>query len=249
MVVQLGWDHHRYPASSASCITVDQPSAGLVADLKQRGMLDDTLVIFGTEFGRTSFAQGALKGDYGRDHQRQLQRLAGGGRYRRPRSTARPTTSATTSSKIRYIHDFNATILRTLGIDHTKLTYRAQGRDFRLTDVFGKVVPASSRSSAVFETHDAAQRRGPLRLRCFRPYDSSAGDASMKLRSGRVCRPPRCPASSATRLPSRRRLGRRSSRRSSASAMPRTPGARTFGCSALASCSSPCQTFPGRCSR
>jgi uncharacterized protein (DUF1501 family) len=144
MVVQLGWDHHfGIPRLlPASCLTVDQPSAGLVTDLKQRGMLDDTLVIFATEFGRTSFAQGALKGDYGRDHHggNFSVWLAGGGIKAGAVYGETDDFSYNIVKDPVHIHDFNATILRTLGIDHTKLTYRAQGRDFRLTDVFGKVV-------------------------------------------------------------------------------------------------------------
>jgi len=144
MVVQLGWDHHfGIPRLlPASCVTVDQPSAGLVTDLKQRGMLDDTLVIFATEFGRTSFAQGALKGDYGRDHHggNFSVWLAGGGIKAGVVYGETDDFSYNIVKDPVHIHDFNATILRTLGIDHTKLTYRAQGRDFRLTDVFGKVV-------------------------------------------------------------------------------------------------------------
>jgi len=144
MVVQLGWDHHfGIPRLlPASCLTVDQPSAGLVTDLKQRGLLDDTLVIFGTEFGRTSFAQGALKGDYGRDHHGPAFSLwmAGGGIKGGLVYGETDDFSFNIVKDGVHIHDFNATILRTLGIDHTKLTYRAQGRDFRLTDVGGKVV-------------------------------------------------------------------------------------------------------------
>jgi hypothetical protein len=144
MVVQLGWDHHfGIPRLlPASCLTVDQPSAGLVTDLKQRGLLDDTLVIFGTEFGRTSFAQGALKGDYGRDHHGPAFSLwmAGGGIKGGLVYGETDDFSFNIVKDGVHIHDFNATILRTLGVDHTKLTYRAQGRDFRLTDVGGKVV-------------------------------------------------------------------------------------------------------------
>ena len=144
MVVQLGWDHHfGIPRLlPASCLTVDQPSAGLVTDLKQRGLLDDTLVIFGTEFGRTSFAQGALKGDYGRDHHGSAFSLwmAGGGIKGGQVYGETDDFSYNIVKDGVHIHDLNATILRTLGIDHTKLTYRAQGRDFRLTDVAGRVV-------------------------------------------------------------------------------------------------------------
>ncbi len=144
MVVQLGWDHHfGIPRLlPASCVTVDQPAAGLVTDLKQRGLLDDTLVIFGTEFGRTSFAQGALKGDYGRDHHggNFSVWMAGGGIKGGLAYGETDEFSYNIVNNPVHIHDFNATIMRTLGIDHTKLTFRAQGRDFRLTDVAGKVV-------------------------------------------------------------------------------------------------------------
>jgi hypothetical protein len=144
MVVQLGWDHHfGIPRLlPASCVTVDQPSAGLVTDLKQRGLLDDTLVIFGTEFGRTSFAQGALKGDYGRDHHGGNFSIwmAGGGVKGGVVYGETDDFSYNIVKNGVHVHDLNATILRTLGIDHTKLAYRAQGRDFRLTDVSGKVV-------------------------------------------------------------------------------------------------------------
>jgi hypothetical protein len=144
MVVQMGWDHHggisaRLPSS---CREVDQPSAGLVADLKQRGLLKDTLVVFGTEFGRTSFAQGTLKTSFGRDHHggNFCVWLAGGG--------VRPGMTYGETDEFGYnivkdpvhIHDLNATILNLVGIDHEKLTYRSQGREFRLTDVAGKVV-------------------------------------------------------------------------------------------------------------
>ena len=123
MVVQLGWDHHfGIPRLlRRSCVTVDQPAAGLVTDLKQRGLLDDTLVIFGTEFGRTSFAQGALKGNYGRDHHggNFSVWMAGGGVKG---GIAYGETDDFCYNIVKdpvHIHDFNATILRTLGIDHT----------------------------------------------------------------------------------------------------------------------------------
>ena len=165
MVVQLGWDHHNaiVRAHPASCRTVDQPAAALVKDLKQRGLLDDTLVIFGTEFGRTSFAQGALKGAYGRDHHggNFSVWMAGGG--------IKPGITYGESDDFSYnivkdpvhIHDFNATILRTLGIDHTKLTFRAQGRDFRLTDVEGKIVSGNPRRSKAEGRRQKAEGRRP----------------------------------------------------------------------------------------
>ena len=130
--------------SRCQCHDTDQPTAALVTDLKQRGLLDDTLVVWGGEFGRTVYSQGKLtETNYGRDHHPRnfCMWLAGGGVKRGHRATARPTTSATTSSTIRCTSTTcNATILHCLGIDHKKLTYKFQGRDFRLTDVHGDVV-------------------------------------------------------------------------------------------------------------
>jgi hypothetical protein len=144
MVVQMGWDHHggivaRLPAS---CREIDQPAAGLVSDLKQRGLLDDTLVVFGTEFGRTSFAQGTLKNNYGRDHHggNFCVWMAGGGVKRGLVYGETDDFGYNIVKDPVHIHDLNATILHLLGIDHERLTYRSQGRDFRLTDVAGKVV-------------------------------------------------------------------------------------------------------------
>jgi hypothetical protein len=144
MIVHMGWDHHggivaRLPAS---CREVDQPSAALVSDLKQRGLLDDTLVVFGTEFGRTSFAQGTLKTNFGRDHHggNFCVWLAGGGVKA---GLVHGETDEFGYNIVKdpvHIHDLNATILHLAGIDHERLTYRSQGREFRLTDVAGKVV-------------------------------------------------------------------------------------------------------------
>ena len=122
---------------------VDLPIAGLLRDLKQRGLLDDTLVIWGGEFGRTIYSQGELTADnYGRDHHPRCFTLwlAGGG--------AKPGVSHGETDDFSYnivrdpveVYDLNATILHLLGIDHTRLTYRFQGRDYRLTDVHGNVV-------------------------------------------------------------------------------------------------------------
>jgi hypothetical protein len=144
MVVQLGWDHHNGIAQAhpASCKTIDQPTAALVKDLKQRGLLEDTLVVFGSEFGRTSFAQGTLKGNFGRDHHGYSFStwLAGGGVKGGYAHGETDEFCYNIAKDPVHIHDLNATILRTLGIDHERLTYRSQGRDFRLTDVGGKVV-------------------------------------------------------------------------------------------------------------
>jgi arylsulfatase A-like enzyme len=124
---------------------VDQASAGLILDLQQRGMLDDTLVIWGGEFGRTVYCQGRLTAtDYGRDHHGRCftMWLSGGGM--KPGITLGETDDYgynITKDPV-HVHDLQATILRCLGIDHLRLTYKFQGREFRLTDVEGKVVKA-----------------------------------------------------------------------------------------------------------
>ena len=139
------WDHHdNLPAGIAEqCRQTDRASAALVADLKQRGLLDDTLVIWGSEFGRTPMNQGGLipGKNYGRDHHNKSFTLwmAGGG--------IKPGVQIGATDEFGYnvvtdpvsVNDWHATILHLLGIDHTKLTYRSQGRDFRLTDVAGNV--------------------------------------------------------------------------------------------------------------
>ena len=121
------------------CGKTDQASAALVKDLKQRGLLDDTLVIWGGEFGRTPMVQG---GNDGRDHHPNAftMWLAGGGI--KPGITLGETDDLgfnAVEDQV-HVHDLHATILHLLGFDHTKLTYRFQGRDFRLTDVHGEVV-------------------------------------------------------------------------------------------------------------
>ena len=140
----MGWDMHLALAFSlpVRCREVDQPSAALVKDLKQRGLLDDTLVIFGSEFGRTPFAQGALKTNFGRDHHggNFTWWMAGGGTKA---GYTHGETDEFSYSIVRdpvHVHDFNATLMHILGIEHTRLTFRFQGRDFRLTDVHGVVV-------------------------------------------------------------------------------------------------------------
>ena len=134
-----GWDHHRdiKTALTNSCATIDQPIAGLLADLKQRDLLKDTLVLWGGEFGRTPSAQGD-----GRDHNARgfSMWMAGGGtkggtKYGRTDDYGLEAVDG----KV-HIHDWHATILHLLGLDHTKLTYRHAGRDMRLTDVKGNVV-------------------------------------------------------------------------------------------------------------
>jgi hypothetical protein len=140
-----GWDQHgNLPQQIRNqCHDTDQPSAALIKDLQQRGLLEDTLVIWGGEFGRTVYSQGELTADnYGRDHHGRCFSvwMAGGG--------IKPGVVLGETDDFCYnilkdpvhIHDLNATILRCLGIDHTKLTFRYQGRDFRLTDVGGNPV-------------------------------------------------------------------------------------------------------------
>ncbi len=140
-----GWDQHgNLPQQiREQCSDTDQPSAALIKDLKQRGMLDDTLVVWGGEFGRTVYSQGTLTQDnYGRDHHGRAFAvwMAGGG--------IKPGVVVGETDDFCYnitrdpvhIHDLGATILNRLGIDHTRLTYRYQGRDYRLTDVAGELV-------------------------------------------------------------------------------------------------------------
>ncbi len=140
-----GWDHHgnlpkQIPQLSKA---MDQPTAALIKDLKQRGLLDDTLVVWGGEFGRTVYSQGTLtKDNYGRDHHPRnfAMWLAGGGIKAGLVYGETDDFSYNVIDKPVHIHDLNATILHCLGINHERLTYRFQGRDFRLTDVHGKVV-------------------------------------------------------------------------------------------------------------
>ncbi|QDU40188.1 hypothetical protein Mal4_45430 [Maioricimonas rarisocia] len=140
-----GWDQHgSLPKDITNqCRDVDQGQAALVKDLKQRGLLEDTLVIWGGEFGRTIYCQGGLtRENYGRDHHPRCftMWMAGGGI--KPGITYGKTDefSYNVVENPVHIHDLNATILHNLGIDHKRLTYRFQGRDFRLTDVHGNIV-------------------------------------------------------------------------------------------------------------
>ncbi len=140
-----GWDQHNdLPRDiQLQCKGVDQPSAALVQDLKQRGMLDDTLVIWGGEFGRTVYSEARMASDnYGRDHHGRCFTvwLAGGGVKAGISYGETDDFSYNVARDPVSIHDLQATILYCLGIDHTKLTYKFQGRHFRLTDVSGDVV-------------------------------------------------------------------------------------------------------------
>ena len=147
-VIQLfhrGWDQHGdLPKNIAKqALDTDQPTAGLIQDLKERGLLDDTLVVWGGEFGRTVYSQGKLTADsYGRDHHPRCFTvwLAGGGARRGVTIGETDDFSYNIASDPVHAHDLNATILHLLGIDHTALTYKFQGRYFRLTDVHGELV-------------------------------------------------------------------------------------------------------------
>jgi uncharacterized protein (DUF1501 family) len=139
-----GWDQHNdLPRDLAlQCQGTDQGSAALITDLKVRGLLDDTLVVWGGEFGRTVYCQGHLtKTNYGRDHHPRCFAMwfAGGGVKRGAALGETDDYSYNTVSDPVPIHDIQATILHCLGIDHTRLTYKFQGRHFRLTDVAGNV--------------------------------------------------------------------------------------------------------------
>jgi len=140
-----GWDQHNDLPDhlTKQSRDVDQPSAALIKDLKQRGLLKDTLVVWGGEFGRTNYCQGKLTNDnYGRDHHPYCfsMWMAGGG--------IKPGISYGETDELGYnivkdpvhVHDFQATLLHLMGMDHEKLTFKHQGRRFRLTDVHGKVV-------------------------------------------------------------------------------------------------------------
>jgi hypothetical protein len=134
-----GWDHHGGIKSNiaATAKEVDQGTAALITDLKQRNMLEDTLIVFGGEFGRTPMAQGN-----GRDHHIKgfSMFLAGGGIRGGASHGATDELGYNAVEKIAHVHDIHATMLHLLGIDHERLTYLFQGRDFRLTDVAGHVV-------------------------------------------------------------------------------------------------------------
>jgi hypothetical protein len=140
-----GWDQHGdLPAGIRSqCYDTDQPSAALVADLRQRGLLDDTLVIWGGEFGRTVFSQGTLtETNFGRDHHPRCYSLwmAGGGVRGGMVFGETDDYSYNVVRDPVHIHDLNATVLHCLGIEHERLTFRHLGRDYRLTDIHGKLV-------------------------------------------------------------------------------------------------------------
>jgi len=145
-VMHAGWDQHGSVTTELynQCRDTDQPSAGLIADLKQRGLLDDTLVIWGGEFGRTPFLQGSLNNrkKWGRDHHPYAFTvwMAGGGVKSGVTYGASDDLGINATKDRVHVHDFQATLMHLLGIDHERFTYKFQGRRYRLTDVHGKVV-------------------------------------------------------------------------------------------------------------
>ena len=144
--MHAGWDQHNSITTElyTQCKDTDQPSAALVKDLKQRGLLDDTLVVWGGEFGRTPFIQGDINNRvrWGRDHHPYAFTvwMAGGGIKPGITYGSSDDLGMNTVENPVHVHDFQATLLHMLGIDHERLTYKHQGRRFRLTDVHGEVV-------------------------------------------------------------------------------------------------------------
>src|SRR6185295_7217653 len=144
-ILHRGWDQHdNIPtALKNQCDDTDRATAALVIDLKRRGLLDETLVIWGGEFGRTVYSQGELTAtNYGRDHHPRCFSIfmAGAGIKGGFSYGATDDYCYNITENPVHVHDLNATILHLLGIEHTRLTYRFQGRDFRLTDVHGEIV-------------------------------------------------------------------------------------------------------------
>ncbi len=141
----MGWDQHKtLPKQIAGqCYDTDQPTAALIQDLKQRGLLKDTLIVWGGEFGRTVYSQGTLtNNNYGRDHHPRCftMFLAGAGVNAGTTYGATDDYSYNIAENPVHVHDLHATLLHLLGIDHERLTFKFQGRRFRLTDVHGEVV-------------------------------------------------------------------------------------------------------------
>ncbi len=143
-LMHAGWDQHNnlFSQLEVQCRDTDQPSAALVKDLRQRGMLDDTLVVWGGEFGRTPFGQGPAAKPNGRDHFGRAYSwwLAGGGVRKGHVHGATDDFGWNIAKDPVHVHDMQATLLHLCGINHEALTYRYQGRQFRLTDVHGKLV-------------------------------------------------------------------------------------------------------------
>ncbi len=139
-----GWDAHGDVAGNIKrqAQAIDQPAAALIQDLKARGLLDETLVVWGGEFGRTAYGQGNLSGGFGRDHHPRCftMWMAGGGIKAGTTYGATDEFGYNIASNQVHVNDLHATLLHLLGVDHKRLTYRFGGRDFRLTDVAGNVI-------------------------------------------------------------------------------------------------------------
>jgi|TARA_R110001592_G_scaffold338495_1_gene625566 hypothetical protein len=140
-----GWDqHYNLPSDlRLQCGDIDQPTAALLTDLKQRGLLDDTLIVWGGEFGRTIYSQGTLTStDYGRDHHGRCftMWLAGGGIKPGISYGATDDFCYNVAENPVHVHDLNATLLHCMGLNHERLIFKHQGRDYRLTDVHGTVI-------------------------------------------------------------------------------------------------------------
>ena len=141
----MGWDHHGgLPnAIKGQCRDVDQPTAALIKDLKQRGLLEDTLIVWGGEFGRTIYSQGKLtETNYGRDHHPRCFTIfmAGAGIKKGMSYGVTDDYCYNITENPVHVHDLNATIMHLMGVNHKKLTYPFQGRDFRLTDIHGHII-------------------------------------------------------------------------------------------------------------
>ena len=141
----MGWDHHGgLPgAIRGQCRDTDQPTAALIRDLKMRGLLEDTLIVWGGEFGRTIYSQGGASAtNYGRDHHPRCFTvlMAGAGVKKGLTFGATDDYCYNITENPVHVHDLNATIMHLMGVEHKKLIYRYQGRDFRLTDIHGNVV-------------------------------------------------------------------------------------------------------------
>ncbi|MBL9116384.1 MAG: DUF1501 domain-containing protein [Verrucomicrobiaceae bacterium] len=138
------WDHHGGLPGAIPRLAkeTDQPAAGLIKDLKQRGLLDDTLVVWGGEFGRTAYCQGKIAKNFGRDHHPRCFTawIAGGGIKAGFKYGLNDDFGYNVVADGLHIHDFHATLLHLMGIDHERLTYKFQGRRYRLTDIHGHVV-------------------------------------------------------------------------------------------------------------
>ena len=136
-----GWDQHNQLRAriKSNCTAIDKPIAALFTDLKQRGLFEDTLIVWGGEFGRSTFEQNSAADGRRHNNRGYSMWMAGGGVKGGMRHGRCDVNGQAVEGKV-HLHDLHATMLHLLGLDHTKLTYRYSGRDFRLTDVHGRIV-------------------------------------------------------------------------------------------------------------